>query len=95
MNNNTLSTTTTADSDLRTNSDALMDAIIERELQQQQRLRRQMNIFMHRNEMRRRRRQTAVVATLVNITSVAALLFIALVWQFYFPLAQAVASILP
>jgi len=95
MNDNTLSTTTTADSDLRTNSDALMDAIIERELQQQQRLRRQMNIFMHRNEMRRRRRQTAVVATLVNITSVAALLFIALVWQFYFPLAQAVASILP
>ncbi len=95
MNNNTLSTTTTADSDLRTNSDALMDAIIERELQQQQRLRRQMNIFMQRNEMRRRRRQTAVVATLVNITSVAALLFIALVWQFYFPLAQAVASILP
>jgi len=95
MNDNTLSTTTTADSDLRTNSDALMDAIIERELQQQQRLRRQMNIFMQRNEMRRRRRQTAVVATLVNITSVAALLFIALVWQFYFPLAQAVASILP
>ena len=95
MTNNAQNITTADDADIRFSSESLMDAIIERELQQQQRLRRQIYIFGQRDELRRRRRHTAVVATLVNITSVAALLLIALVWQFYFPLAEAVASILP
>ena len=93
--NDTLHSTPANDADISINGQSLTDAIIERELQQQQRLRQQMRLFSQRAELRRRRRQTAVVATLVNISSVAALLILAFVWQFYFPIAEAVAAILP
>ena len=73
----------------------MLDALIERELQQQERLRQHVRSLAMREELMRRRRQTAIVATLVNITSVAALLILALVWQFYFPVAEAVAAMLP
>ncbi|MBQ7442874.1 MAG: hypothetical protein IJS59_03280 [Bacteroidaceae bacterium] len=73
----------------------MLDALIERELQQQEMLRLRISHLAKRNEMMRRRRQTTIVATLINVTSVAALIALAFVWQFYFPMAQAVAAILP
>ncbi len=76
-------------------SEPMLDALIERELQQQQELQRHIRLLAQREALMRRRRQTTIVAALINITSVAALIAIALVWQFYFPMAQAVAAMLP
>ena len=75
--------------------EARIDALVERELQSQERLMARMRAFRQRDELMRRRRQTAIVTSLVNITSVAALLAVALIWQFYFPVAAAVAALVP
>lgn len=95
MNTKISSPCSASDAVIAADADAMLDALFERELQQQERLHRQILLFTRREELLRRRRQTAIVATLVNISSVAALLILAFVWQFYFPVAQAVAAMLP
>ncbi len=72
-----------------------IDALVERELQQQELLRSRMLRLRAQQQAAQRRRQTAIVTSLVNIGSVAALLAVALIWQFYFPVAAAVAALIP